>query len=338
MARSNRPTPEEAVRPRSSVIASVIYRDGRRVRDCPIDEAGAHAGEPGQFVWIGLHEPKAATLRAVQRQFGLHDLAIEDALNAHQRPKLEFYGETLFAVLPTARLAEGRIVFGETHVFVGHGFVVSVRHGASNSYAPMRARCEANPGLLKEGEDFVLYTLMDYIVDGYVPVLEAVETEIEELHHRLLHRPPSAREIERIYHVRRDLEAMRRRVVPMAEMCRHIEHHELPMIDRKMRPYFRDVSDHVTRVEEMLTSLRELLSFVFETSMMVASARQNDISRRLAAGAALLAVPTAITGFYGMNFENLPGLASRSGVYVVIAVIVAICLALFRYFRRSGWL
>lgn len=324
--------------PPGSVLASSVYADGRRIKDCPIDEAGANAKTPGQFVWIGLHEPRLAVLRAVQRQFGLHELAIEDALHAHQRPKLEFYEDTLFIVLPTARLHEGRISFGETHVFVGRGFVVSIRHGTAKSYAALRARCEANPSMLKEGEDFVLYTLMDYIADNYAPVLEALETEVEGLHDRLLRHPARLREVERIYRIRRDLETMRRMIAPLTEICRQLEHHDLPMIDRRMRPYFRDVADHVRRVDDQLGSLRELLVFVFETSMLVASARQTDISRKLTAGAALLAVPTAITGIYGMNFKNMPELETQYGYYVVLGVIVLLCLLVYRYFRKNDWL
>jgi magnesium transporter len=333
-----RTTDSSPPQPTPSVVASVVYSDGRRVAECPVEDVGRWAREPGHFVWVGTHEPKSSVLRALQSQFGLHDLAVEDALHAHQRPKLEIYGETLFVVMPTARLADGRIVFGETHVFLGETFALTVRHGASTSYVPLRARCEANPALLREGPDFVLYTLMDYIVDNYAPVIEALETETEDLNRRLLKRSPTPREIERIYFMRRDLEKMRRAVTPVIEMCHRIEFHDLPAIDPRMRTYFRDVSDHVTRVADMLASIGEMLSFVFEASMMLTAARQNDISRKLTAGAALLAVPTAITGIYGMNFENMPELKNPYGYYVVLVLIIGLCALVYYRFKKSGWL
>src|SRR5918998_3042373 len=178
------------------VVASAAYMAGRRVAAVPIEEAGAWSRKPGHVVWIGLHEPSLELLRRVEAQFGLHELAIEDALKAHQRPKLELYGDALFVVARTAQMMEGRISFGETHLFVGRGYVVSVRHGASTSYTPVRERCEAAPKALSDGEDFILYAILDFIVDNYMPVIEAIQTEVEEIEDCILAGKSSHEQVE----------------------------------------------------------------------------------------------------------------------------------------------
>lgn len=323
---------------RNIVVASTAYRAGCRVADVPVTEAGAWAAREGHFVWIGLLEPDEPLLHEVKRQFSLHELAVEDALHAHQRPKVELYGDSLFMVLRTARMENGRLVLGETHVFAGRGYVVTVRHGASTTYSPVRARCESAPQLLSHGEDFVVYAVMDYVVDCYTPVLDEMAGMVEELEETLLTRPPSMTEIERIHQLRRDLERLRRAASPLLDVCSRLERFDLPMIDPEMRPYYRDVQDHVIRVNEQIGSLREILSFAFETSMVLAASRQNDVTRKLAAWAAILAVPTAIAGLYGMNFEHMPELHWRYGYPTVLAVIAAVCGTLYRRFRRMGWL
>ena len=321
-----------------TVIASAAYTQGRRVADVPLDEAGDWAARDGHFVWLGLYEPTEAQLLEVKRQFNLHELAVEDALHAHQRPKVEVYGDCVFIVLRTARLEGGRVSFGETHIFAGQGYVVTVRHGASSTYLPVRARCESAPRLLRHGEDFVVYAVMDYVVDCYFPILDQLEAEVEDLEAVLLLRPPLESEVERIHQLRRDLERLRRIASPLLDVCSRLERFELSIIDDEIRPYYRDVQDHVIRVNEAIGSLRELLSFVFESSMMLASSRQNDVTRKLAAWAAILAVPTAIAGIYGMNFEHMPELRWRFGYPVALAVIAVVCITLYRRFKRTGWL
>jgi magnesium transporter len=220
------------------VVASAAYAGGRRVAEVPIDEAGEWSRKPGHVVWIGLHEPSLELLRKVQGQFGLHELAIEDALKAHQRPKLEQYGEALFIVARTAQMLDGRIAFGETHLFVGRGYVISVRHGASTSYTPVRERCEAAQKAFSEGEDFILYAILDFIVDNYTPVLETVQTEVEEIEDSILGANPSKDQIGRIYQLRRDLLRLRNAAVPLVEVCRRLEKPGLPGIDAAMSPLF----------------------------------------------------------------------------------------------------
>src|SRR3954471_24201697 len=205
------------------VIAAGVYVGGRRVASISVEEAGDWARRPGHVVWIGLHEPSIDLMRRLQAEFGLHDLAIEDALQAHQRPKLEQYGDALFVVARTAQMLSGRIAFGETHLFVGRGYVVSVRHGASTSYAPVRERCEASPKALSDGEDFILYAILDFIVDNYMPVIETIHAEVEEIEDTVTAGNPSQAQVARLYQLRRDLLRLRNAAVPLVEVCRRLE-------------------------------------------------------------------------------------------------------------------
>jgi magnesium transporter len=289
-------------------------------------------------VWIGLHEPSLTLLRQLQAEFGLHELAIEDALKAHQRPKLEQYGEALFVVARTAQMVDGRLSFGETHLFLGRGYVVSVRHGASTSYTPVRERCEASPKAFSDGEDFILYAILDFIVDNYMPVLETIQGEVEGIEDQVLAGAHSNEQVRRLYQLRRDLLRLRNAAVPLVEVCRRLEQPGLTGIDTSMQPLFRDVSDHIRRIQEEIESLREVLAFAFETSLMTGQAQQTEITRKLAAWAAILAVPTAVAGIYGMNFEHMPELHWRYGYFAVLAVVITICSGLYWRFRQNGWL
>jgi magnesium transporter len=274
----------------------------------------------------------------VQAQLGLHYLAIEDAGKAHQHPKIEQYGEALFVVARTAQLIDGRIAFGETHLFVGRAYVVSVRHGASSSYAVVRERCESCPTVLSQGEDYILYAILDFIIDNYMPVLETLHDEVEAIEDSVFSKSVDAVDVQRLYTMRRDLLRIRNAVVPLVEVCRRLEHAEVKPIDPAMQPLFRDVTDHVLRVQEEIDSLREVLAFAFEASLMRGQAQQTAITRRLAAWAAILAVPTAIAGIYGMNFEYMPELKWGYGYFLVIGAIAVICGTLYWRFRQNGWL
>jgi magnesium transporter len=320
------------------VVAAGAYAGGRRVANISIEEAGDWARRPGHVVWIGLLEPSDELLSRVQAQFGLHELAIEDAGNAHQRPKLEQYGDALFIVARTAQMVEGRIAFGETHLFVGRGYIVSVRHGASASYAAVRQRCEACPTVLSHGENYILYAILDFIVDNYMPVLETIQAEVEEIEDRVLATTLAQPDVERLYTLRRDLLRLRNAVLPLVEVCRRLEHAEALAIDAAMQPLFRDVTDHVRRVQEEIDSLREVLAFAFEASLMTGQAQQTVITRRLAAYAAMLAVPTAVAGIYGMNFKNMPELQWEYGYFMALGLIVTAVVLIHWQLRRVGWL
>jgi magnesium transporter len=315
-----------------------VYSEGRRVAEVSIAEVGEWSRRPGHVVWIGLHEPGLALLRQLQAEFGLHDLAIEDALKAHQRPKLEQYGDALFVVARTAQMLDGRIAFGETHLFVGHGYVVSVRHGASTTYTPVRERCEADPGALSGGEDYILYAILDFIVDNYMPAIEAIQSEVEEIEDCILAETSTQVHVRRLYQLRRDLLRLRNAAMPLVEVCRRLEQPGLPGIDPAMYPHFRDVSDHIRRVQEEIESLREVLAFAFETSLMAGQAQQTEITRKLAAWAAILAVPTAVAGIYGMNFDVMPELHWKYGYALVLTGVATVCGWLYWRFRQNRWL
>lgn len=318
------------------VVACATYEAGRRVGDIPIEEACAQP--PGRFVWIGLHEPSEELMAVMQQRFGLHPLAVEDAQRAHQRPKIEVYDDMVFMVLRTAQLKDKKIIYGETHVFAGPGYVMTVRHGPSSSYGHVRARCEREPKMLRHGEDYVLYAIMDFVADNFFPIVDEIADELSEIEEHIEDHCFTAAEIDRLYHLRRELATFRRTVSPMLEVCTRLERYDLPMIDAEVRPYYRDVHDHVRLVNESIDNLREAMASAFDAAMMLSAASQNDVTKKLAAWAAMLAVPTAVAGLYGMNFENMPELKWEYGYPAVLAFIVGICGLLFWRFRKSGWL
>src|SRR3954470_23596587 len=320
------------------VIAAGVYVEGRRIANIAIEAAASWRAKPAHVVWIGLYEPDLALLTSVQQQFDLHDLAIEDANNAHQRPKIEQYGEALFVVARTAQLIDGRIAFGETHLFVGEGYLVSVRHGASTSYATVRERSESCPRALARGEDYILYAILDFIVDNYSPVLETIHEEVEAIEDDVLANAISKAQIERLYMLRRDLLRLRTAIGPLVEVCRRLEHDELAMVRATMQPLFRDVTDHVRNIQERIDSMREVLAFAFEASLLVGQAQETAVSKKLASWLAIIAIPTALAGIYGMNFKHMPELDWEYGYYTLLGVMLTACGALYWRFRRVGWL
>ena len=322
----------------SQVVNSAVYAEGRKLCDVQVDDVSEILKVPGQFVWIGLHEPSDELLGKIQAEFGLHDLAIEDARRAHQRPKLEEYGDSLFVVLRTAQLRDGKPEFGETHVFVGPQYVVTIRHGPSVSYADVRARCECTPHLLTQGPGFVLYAIMDFVVDNYFPVVDACADRLETLEEAIFGDRFDRETTVQIYDLKRDLVALKRAVSPLIEVCNRLVRYDSRLIPEATRPYFRDVYDHVLRINETIDSQRELLTTALEASLSLMSVRQNEVMKKLAAWAAILAVPTMIAGIYGMNFEFMPELHWRYGYAVVLGAMAAAAGGLYAWFKRAGWL
>lgn len=320
------------------LINCAAYKAGHRIAEIDLDQAGRVESAPGDFVWVGLHEPDEPLLRTVQQRFGLHDLAVEDAHTAHQRPKLEAYGESLFVVLRTAQLKDGKIAWGETHIFVGPGYVVTVRHGSTTAYKTVRARCESAPQMLSKGESFVIYSVMDFIVDNYFPVLHELEAEVDALEDSVFSKNSARLDVERVFELRHELLLMRRAVLPLQEVCSSLIRFDVTLIAPEMRAYFRDVQDHVIRVVESIDNLRELLKGALEANLLLASVQQNDVTKQLAAWAAILAVPTAIAGIYGMNFKYMPELDYPAAYPIVLVVIAGLCGFLYFRFKRSGWL
>jgi magnesium transporter len=323
-----------------AVINCAAYSKGRRVSNIPISEVSEVLKQSDRFVWIGLHEPDAALLQQVQQEFGLHDLAIEDAHRAHQRPKLESYEDSLFIVLRTAQMnyKEHRVDFGETHFFLGENFIVSVRHGSSIAYTDVRNRCEKAPDLLQKGPGFALYAVMDSIVDQYFPVIEAMEAELEVVEEKIFGEKPSRATTEHIYQLKREFLEIKRAVLPLIEICNKLMRFDLALIPEDTRPYFRDVYDHALRINEMIDNSRELLSGALEANFSMISITQSDVSKKFAGWAAIIAVPTMIAGIYGMNFQSMPELHWSWGYPFALGLIITACLLLYLFFKRSGWL
>jgi magnesium transporter len=320
------------------VVAAAVYSAGKKVRDITLDEGAAWAAKPGHFVWIGLEQPDDDELAGLQRQFNLHELAIQDALEVHSRPKLETFGDALFIVTYSPIRHDGQLEFIETNIFAGNGYIITARNGHSASYAHVRQRCEARPLLLEHGEDFVLYALLDFVVASYQPVGEAIHAEIDALERSILATELNEQDIQRLHCLRRDVLRLRRYAAPMMEISEELQNLDFPFIDKTMRPYFRDVQIHVTRQLEDLTSLSEIASQTIEVGVLLEASRQSVVQRKLASWAAIVAFPTAVAGIYGMNFQNMPELSWHYGYFAALGFIATGCTGLWASFKKSGWL
>ncbi|WP_068828329.1 magnesium and cobalt transport protein CorA [Pseudomonas sp. BMS12] len=320
------------------VVAAAVYSKGRKVTDIRLDEGLPWATKPEHFVWIGLRDPDSSQLHTLQEQFSLHELAMEDAIAQHTRPKLETFGDALFMVLYSPIRKDGRLEFVETQLFAGKGYVISARYGDSAPYSRVRQRCEARPLLLEHGEDFVLYALLSFVIENYRPLMDCIHSELEDLEQTVLNRPLSQADVERIHGLRRDLLRLRRQIAPMVEICKELQQLDFPFIDKHMRPYFRDIAIHVNRLLEDLTGQREMADHAIEIGLLLEASRQSLTQRKFAAWAAILAFPTAVAGIYGMNFHNMPELTWHYGYFGVLGVIGLGCVGLFANFKRMGWL
>jgi len=289
-------------------------------------------------VWIGVANPSAEEMRDLQQTYGLHPLAVEDAVKANQLPKVDIYADQLFVVAQTAHVDHGTISYGETAIFVGHSHIISVRHGSARAHVSLRQELEAVPSRLIHGVDYVLHAILDFIGDGYLPIIEGIEDEVLAMERHTIDNFLDRQEITRIFNLRRQLVRFQRMLTPMHEVANKFVKMDLPCIDVETRPYFSDVRDHVRRVETMVNDLREILVSVFEFSNLLEQQRTGAITRQLAAWAAILAVPTAIAGIYGMNFEYMPELKTRYGYFVTLGVILLVCVLLYRQFRKVKWL
>jgi magnesium transporter len=320
------------------VIAAYLYRHGRRVREIDLDERIHCPADRSEFVWIGLSDPCGDEIETLRHLYGLHPLAVEDALKDGQLPKVDVYGDQLFVIGRTAHLAGDAIVYGQTAIFLGHSHIITVRQGSTRSHRPLREHLEASPDLLGQGADYVLHAVLDFIVDGYLPLVSAIEEEVAAMEQRTIDAFLGRAEIARIFALRRELMRFDRILGPMEEVARKLARNALPGIDAEARHYFSDVLDHVRRVETMAGALRDVLTSVFEFSNLMEQQRTGAITRQLAAWAAILAVPTAIAGIYGMNFEHMPELKSPLGYPVTLGVILTVCSMLYWRFRRLRWL
>jgi magnesium transporter len=323
----------------SCVINCVAYDpDGGR-REITLDAISDVLDiDDGSFVWVGLYEPDQDILDKMQEEFGLHDLAVEDARNAHQRPKIETYGNSLFVAIHTAQLVDGQIRFGETHAFVGPRYLVTVRHGASTSYAPARARMEREPDLLRHGPGAGLYAVLDLVVDNFMPIVDGFSHALNALEQDVFAEVFRKDTVRKLYDLKRELTRLRMAVAPLQDLLGQLSRSRGGLIDEEIQLYMRDVLDHAVRINETTDTLREMLTAAVSVNLSLVTVHQGEVVKRLGSWAALLAAPTLIASWYGMNFEHMPELHGRWSYAVLVGVVVVVCVALHRRFKRVGWL
>lgn len=321
------------------VVNCVRYgRDGSR-RDLTLDEiSDVLAVDDGSFVWVGLYEPEEALLDKLQEEFDLHDLAVEDAHHAHQRPKIEAYGNSLFIAVHTAQALDGKVSFGETHMFVGARYLVTVRHGTSLSYSTVRARCEREPELLALGPSYGLYAVLDYIVDNYMPIVDEFREQLNDLEQDIFAESFSKQTVRKLYELKRELTRLRLAVAPMQDITGQLTRVHTQMVGEEMRLYFRDVFDHTLRVNDATDTLREMLTAAMSVNLALVTVAQGEVVKRLAGWAGLLAAPTLIASWYGMNFEHMPEVGGRYSYGILVGVTAAIVGGLFILLRRARWI
>lgn len=322
------------------IVNCVAYCNGQRVASVELDQITEALTHEDRFIWIGLYEPTPEMLKQVQGAFGLHDLAVEDALLAHQRPKIERYGDSLFVVLRTAYLNAEHwgLDLGETHIFLGAQYIVVVRHGASKPYVGVRARLEDTPTLLCKGPGAALYALMDFVVDQYFPLIDALEDQLQALEDTIFGEVFSRDTPAQIYRLQGQLIQVKRVVSPLIDICNRLTRADYQLIAAELQPYFRDVYDHVVRLNELVDTQRELLTTALEANFSLMAIAQNDVMKRFAGWGAIIALPTMVAGIYGMNFAVMPELQWTYSYPLVLTLIAVICLSLYVRFRRAGWL
>ncbi|MYR46678.1 magnesium and cobalt transport protein CorA [Streptomyces sp. SID5910] len=332
----------------SSVVNCVTYRDGVRTPadDEPVDAVRRMREHGHGFLWLGLHEPTAREFAGIAELFHLHPLAVEDAIEAHQRPKVERYGDTLFAVFKTVCYVEhdeltatSEVVnTGEIMVFVGEDFVITVRHGRHGSLGPLREGLETDPGQLAKGPSAVLHAIADHVVDEFLTVIEAVQADIDQVETDVFAENGARVDPGRIYQLKRELLELKRAVVPLGRPLEELATRPARVVDPEIQAYFRDVADHLLRATEQIAAFDELLNSILQAHLAQVTVAQNEDMRKITAWAAIVAVPTMVCGVYGMNFEHMPELGWRYGYGLVLGVISVACLVLYRGFRRNGWL
>ncbi|MFE7748322.1 magnesium and cobalt transport protein CorA [Streptomyces sp. NPDC057428] len=337
----------------SAVVDCAVYRDGRRVTEASgltPREAMLRVREDGGFAWIGLHEPTGEEFSGIAREFGLHPLAVEDAVHAHQRPKLERYDDTLFTVFKTIHYVEHAeltatsevVETGEVMCFTGRDFVITVRHGGQGSLRALRHRLQEDPELLSKGPSSVLHSIADHVVDGYIAVAASVQDDIDEVEIDVFSTPAkgTARgsDAGRIYQLKREVLEFKRAVSPLLRPMQLLSERPMRLIDPDIQKYFRDVADHLARVHEEVIGFDELLNSILQANLAQATVTQNEDMRKITSWAAIIAVPTMICGVYGMNFKHMPELQWTYGYPIVLALIGVVCFSIHRTLKRNGWL
>jgi len=320
------------------LINCVVYQDGRKQADIAVEEIDRWVNKPGCFVWVALRDPTDEELRQMQLEFGLHDLAVEDARNGHQRPKLEEYGDTLFMVMKLPEWRDGELENGEIAVFIGQNFVLSVRNNSTHGFVDVRERCEREPEHLRQGSGFVLYALMDAVVDRYFPLLDELETELEEIESQIFERGAARSNIQRQYLLKRRATVLRHAAAPLLEVAGKLHGGRVPAACANSQEYFRDVHDHLARINTAIDVIRDTIGTATQVNLSMVTIEESEITKRLAAWAAIFAVSTALAGIWGMNFEGMPELKWAWGYPMALGAIGTSAGVLFWRFRRAGWL
>ncbi|MFF1548958.1 magnesium and cobalt transport protein CorA [Streptomyces sp. NPDC058291] len=337
----------------SAVVDCAVYRDGSRVafpQPPTPQEAMRQVRRDGGFVWIGLHEPTEAEFASIAGEFGLHPLAVEDAVQAHQRPKLERYDDSLFTVFKTIHYIEHDrltansevVETGEVMCFTGKDFFITVRHGGQGSLRALRHRLQDDPELLAKGPSAVLHAIADHVVDGYIAVADAVQDDIDEVETEVFSPgrkgTPRGTDASRIYQLKREVLEFKRAVSPLLRPMQLLSERPMRLVDPDIQKYFRDVADHLARVQEQVVGFDELLNSILQANLAQASVAQNEDMRKITSWAAIIAVPTMVCGVYGMNFDYMPELHWKYGYPVVMSAMVALCVGIHRTLKRNGWL
>jgi magnesium transporter len=324
------------------VVNCVVYnrKTGSKVGDIPIDQVSeALEASPDNFVWVGLHEPDASLMKLVSDEFSLHELAVEDATRMQHRPKIEAYGDTLFVVVRTARLETDDICMGHTYIFVGPRYVLTVRQGASFSYAQVRHRCEMNSKQMRLGPGYILYALLDFVVDNYYPVVEDLGDHLKDLEHRIFGSSFRRDTIKHLYELKHELVRLRLATTPLQDMCSYLMHQtDNTLVPKVIFPYLRDVNDHVLRINDVIDAQSEMLKSAMDVNLAMVSMAQNEIVKKLASWAAILAVPTLVASLYGMNFEKMPELHWAYGYPMALGVMVLGSYALYMRLKKYKWM
>lgn len=324
-----------------SVVNCAVYdrTTGQKLADIPLDQVSeALDGNPDHYVWVGLHEPDPVEMRLVEAEFGLHELAVEDATRTQHRSKIEAYGDTLFVVLRTARLEDEDICLGHTSLFMGPRYVLTVRQGASLSYAPVRSRCERAPEMMRHGPSYVLYALLDFVVDNFYPVMEGLSDHMRDIEQDIFGSTFKRKTVRHLYELKRELVDMKLAVGPLQDVCGYLLRSDEKIMPSALYPYLRDINDHVLRINDVVNAQSEMVKVAMDVNMAMVTVAQNEVVKRLAAWAAILALPTMIASFYGMNFEFMPELKWHYGYPMTLAAMAAGCIYLWRRLRRAGWL
>ena len=320
------------------LVNCVAYQEGRKIADIPKEAISDYVQRPDCFVWVALKDPEPAELEEMQQEFGLHPLAVEDARHGHQRPKIEEYGKSLFAVLHSIEIHDGELVQGEIDVFVGPNYILSVRQRTEQGFAAVRTRTENEPELLRHGAGFVFYALVDAVVDRYFPVEDAVEVELEQLEARIFEGDTPRKNFKSLYDLKQKLTMLNHAIDPLLEAVGKLSGGRVPMVCQGTQDYFRDVVDHLERLSHNVDTLRETVATAMTVNLAMITLSENEVTKRLAAYAALVAVPTMIAGIYGMNFKHMPELEWVFGYPLAIGAMVGIDVYLFQRFRKAGWI